>query len=385
MKKYLLIIGTYLIRGLLHLFCIFPVKKNRIIFNSKAWRQYSCNPRYITEYLQKNYPEKYDIVWAFREPEKFQFLAESGIKLCKTRTLKFYYYSMTSKISVTNATSAAEIPKRRGQYRINTWHGGGGGYKKIDYSGSIAFRPHLEMKETDLFCTSSETSLKFTVRQAFHHDGEYFKGTPRNDMLVNGDRTDLKKTVFDFFHLSPDTHIALYAPTFREGKDLRHKSKAYDYGLDYFQLQKALTEKFGGKWIVAIRFHTKITEYQIPESDKIIDATPYPDMQDLLTAVDVLLTDYSSSIWDFSFTYKPCLLFCSDLKEYEEKRGFNKPIRTWGFPIAQTNEELTEQIMNWNQEDFIQKMEHHHEENGSFEDGTATKRLCELIDKKCFG
>lgn len=384
MKKYLLIIGTYVIRALLHIFCIFPVKNDRIIFNSMIWKQYSCNPRFITEYLQEHYPRKFDIIWAFKEPEKFEFLKERGIKVVKTRSLKFYFYSMTAKISVTNATSAAELPKRRKQFRINTWHGGGGGYKKIDYSSQSAFRARLEMSEVDLFCTSSETSLHFTVREAFHHDGEFFRGTPRNDLLLNGPSPELKSQVFRSLQVDEDTKVALYAPTFREGKDIRHKSDNYDYGLDYERFHQALERSFGGRWVVAVRFHPKIKNYTLPEFPWLKDTTKYPDMQELLATVDLMMTDYSSSLWDFSFTKRPCILFCTDLKEYEEKRSFNKPITTWGFPLTQTNDELEHCILNWDQEDFCRKMDEHHRVNGSFEDGTATERLCKFIYDKAF-
>ena len=374
-----------IIRGLLHVYYIFPIRKNRVIFNSMTWKQYSCNPKYITEYLLANYPGKFEIIWAFEDPDKFAYLKEKGITTVKTRTPKYYKYRLTSRVSVCNVTMGSEVPPRKGQYRINTWHGGGGGYKRIDYSDEMAYWPAREMADTDLFCASSETSLKNTVRIAFKHEGEYFGGTPRNDMLVNNDRDDLRADVHKSLKLDDDTKILLYAPTYREGADIRHYSDKSDYGLDYLRLKKAMEDKFGGNWAIAIRFHPRVKDYTLPKEPGIVDATVYPDMQELLASVDAMVTDYSSSLWDFSFTGKPCIQFCEDLEEYKAKRGFNKPIEEWGFPIATSNDEMESIIENWDWDTFNKNMDRHHTENGSFEDGTATKRMCEIIYNKCFG
>lgn len=382
--KYVRILITYVIRFFLRCMCIFPIKKNRIVFNSMFWKQYSCNPRYISEYLEKNYKDKFEIIWSFKEPKKFEYLKERKIVICKVRTLRYYFYNMTAAVIVCNATIGAEIPHRKKQYRINTWHGGGGGYKKIDYGNTFKFRARLECRETDLYCASSQTSLENTVRIAFKHNGEFFGGTPRNDMLINGDREDIKNEVYRFLNIDKKKKIVLYAPTYREGANARnYDDKKYDYGLDYIRLKKSMETRFNGNWVVAVRFHPRISKYQLPDNEEIIDATKYPDMQELLATVDAMVTDYSSSLWDFSFTYKPCFLFCEDLEEYKEKRGFNKPIEEWGFPISLTNDELETKILLWDKNTHVANMDRQHIINGSFEDGHATERICKLISEKC--
>ena len=375
------IIVSEMLRIFLHVFYIFPIKQNRVIFCSYMGRHYSCNPKYVSEYLEKNYKGRFDLIWCFTEPDKYVFLKQRGIRVCKMRSMSFYYYRMTSKVLVNNSSFGAEIPKRKGQYNINTWHGGGGGYKRIINTGTEYYRSRREKGELDLICASSETSLKNTVRGAFQHEGEFFPGTPRNDMFINMDRDDIRQQVYDYFKLPAGTRIMLYAPTFREDDDLGKGQ--HDYGLDFDLLHKALVERFGGTWVIAVRYHPIIKNYTIPESPILMDATNYPEMQDLLYSVDAMITDYSSSLWDFSFTNKPCFLFCSDLKEYREKRGFNKPIEEWGFPVAETNEQLYERIIKWDKDEHLRNMDAHHADNGSFEDGKATQRLCQLIAEKC--
>lgn len=365
---------------LLRAFYIFPIKNNRIIFNSMMWSQYSCNPKYISESLLDT--NKYEIIWAFYDVNKFSYLKEKGYKLCKTRTLKYYYYRLTAKVSICNATMGSEIPHRKKQLWINTWHGGGGGYKKINYEGTMTYWPRKEMEITDLFCASSVTSYTNTVVGAFHHIGSYIKGTPRNDMFITNNDS-YYEDVRSFFKINNNTKICLYAPTYRDGKDVRHFSKNFDYGISYKTLHHALVERFGGEWMIVVRYHPRVKDYSIDKAEYIMDGTKYPDMQELMAGSDMLITDYSSSIWDFSFTYRPCILFCYDLDEYITLRGFNKPIQEWGFPIARNNEELEKEIKNWDALKHKRKMDEMHNINGSFEDGKATERVCSIIKEFC--
>lgn len=363
---------------------IFPIKKNRIMFNSYSGRQYSCNPKAVSEYLEKHYPEKYEIVWTFREPDKHMELADRGIKVCKTRSLKHYYYKLTSKVSVCNGTWGSEIPERKSQYDINTWHGGGGGYKRLYAQAKNMDSTKLKWYLLDagrysLMLASSQTSLKNTVRISLNHSGAALGGTARNDMLINRNRDDLYSMVKKALGMNLNDKLVLYAPTYREGK------QAEEYDIDFTAVTEALEMRFGGKWKAAVRFHYYIASQMADTNPKIINASDYPDMQELLYIADCVITDYSSLIWDYSFTCRPCLLYCTDLAYYENKRDFNKPIRTWGFPVCENNEELVNTILDFDEEDFYKKMHKHHEENGSFEEGHTTEDVCKIIDSVCYG
>ena len=67
-------------------------------------------------------------------------------------------------------------------------------------------------------------------------------------------------------------------------------------------------------------------------------------MQELLAAADMLITDYSSCIWDYSFLYRPCFLYTPDLREYLAKTGFYVDIHEWPFPICENMEDLEKQM-----------------------------------------
>ena len=84
-------------------------------------------------------------------------------------------------------------------------------------------------------------------------------------------------------------------------------------------------------------------------------------------------------MWDFSFTKKPCLLFCPDIEEYIQKRGFYTEPQKWGFPICKSNKELAEQIKAFDLIKYSEDVQKNHEYFESYETGTATKSICKII------
>ena len=103
-------------------------------------------------------------------------------------------------------------------------------------------------------------------------------------------------------------------------------------------------------------------------------------MQELLCAADILITDYSSCMWDFSLMYKPCFIYATDIDQYKQERDFYTPMSEWPFPIATNTDELINNILNFNQEEYVEKVKQHHKALGSFEDGHACERVCKLIE-----
>lgn len=171
------------------------------------------------------------------------------------------------------------------------------------------------------------------------------------------------------FGLSSDCRVVLYAPTYRDAGNIYEP-------IDIDAVIVALKEQFGGNWVCLMRMHYLGSTKK--EKSSVISATDYPDMQELLAASDVLISDYSSSIWDFSFTGRPCLLYTPDVDLYVEKRGLDTPINTWGFPVCKTNTSLCNQILHWDGNAYKKKMAEHHNRLGSCETGKAT----EMISKR---
>ena len=375
-------IFAYGIRFITRILYLFPIKKNRILFSAYDGKHVCCNPKAIFEYMITNYPKQFEYIWTLDKDEELDPYNKEKVIAVKMRSLRFYYMKATAKVCVCNAGSFPELPLRPTQFQINTHHGGGS-YK----TAGIAIRGantktnlkkiEWDAENTSIYLSSSRYFTEEVIRKQKKFDGEVYEyGMPRNDVLVNHTENKLKEKVYDYYKLADDIKIVLYAPTYR---DMNNQYES----IDVKKLINALTTKFGGKWVCMIRMHYLGKANGLTEL--VIWATDYPDMQDLLAASEVLVSDYSSSIWDFSFTGRPCLLYAPDSDLYVEKRGLDTPIETWGFPVCKTNEILCNEIMNWNQKKFSEKMEAHHKSLGSYETGKATELICKRICKECFG
>ena len=214
------------------------------------------------------------------------------------------------------------------QYLINTWHGGGA-YKKIendkpDANWATRKRAEFCAKNIQLIVSSCQAASDRLFRRAFLYHGEILKcGMPRNDFLVCGNTEQADQKVRQTYQIDRKYRILLYAPTYR--------SNGKNQMPDFTGVRKVLEEN-GEKWYVLYRAHRYSEDDSAgldPECSA--DVTDYPDMQELLAAADMLITDYSSCIWDYSFLYRPCFLYTPDLREYLAKTGFYVDIMSGRF------------------------------------------------------
>ncbi|MBF8969894.1 CDP-glycerol glycerophosphotransferase family protein [Streptococcus sp. NLN76] len=364
------------LRAILKPFTVIPVKQNRVIFESFAGEGYNCNPKYISLELLEQSNGSAEVIWAFTNPENFKSALPEDVKVCKYRSLKHIYYRLTSRVYVSNFLQAIEVPKNKKQIVIQTWHGGGS-YKTVGSAekgrqSPYIKRQNIQLKETDYFVSSSNYFRDEVVREQFGFRGETInKGMPRNDILINPRSDDRNSKIREKLGIAEDKIVVLYAPTWKQ-------TTGYYEELNVIRLKDSVKERFGRECEVLFRTHI----YGNQKLNNVKSVSDYPDMQELLLISDILISDYSSSIWDFSFTGKPCFLFTPDLKDYTENRGFDKDIFSWGFPVCSNNVQLDEAIKSYSEENFLKAMEKHHTDLESTESGVASKEITSLIFSK---
>lgn len=383
MKETVKFIIIKAIRIMMRLFWIFPVRSNRIVFMAFNAKQYACNPKYISEYLHKQYGSSFEMIWVFDQPEKFSYLQDKRITLVKNKTFRFFYDMATAHVIVTNTGLPSYLVFKKKQVLINTWHGSGA-YKRcgIDIDIDNVARKKLQMaaKDTDYMisgCRKFSEVMSHSIMLPIEKMLEV--GMPRNDVLMTP-HPELVKKVKEYYHILDDTHIVLYAPTYR-GSTLDAEKE--DESLQIEDCLSALSERFGGQWIAFYRVHYFLTS-SIPATEQVIDVSTYPDMQELLCAADVLITDYSSSMWDMSLTGKPCFIYATDIADYQQERDFYTPMKEWPFPVAQNNDELEFVIKNFDQQKYADDIKCHHDALGSRETGHASQTVGDFIYQKCF-
>ena len=179
---------TKIVRKLLKILYIFPVKCNRILFYSFSGKDFSDSPRYISEFIE-NKNIGYELVWAVNNPEEFQWLLDRGYKVIKYNSLAHLYYGITSKYIITNTGPYKALEYRKSQIIINTWHGGGA-YKKTGRDNPYKdkykrlYNEKFGQYGVKLFLSSSKAFTKYAIKGAFGYEGEIAEvGLPRNDIL----------------------------------------------------------------------------------------------------------------------------------------------------------------------------------------------------------
>lgn len=368
---------------------IFPTSKSRVLLINDMSPSFSDNLKYIGLELRKR-DESITIYYCGHTLNCFDQLKELNITPVIINSIKYFYYGMTSKVIVTNSGGISYLPLKKDQYVINTWHGGGA-YKKMGvdmYESSPLFRKDLLLaaRETSIYLSTCERFKNAFCKSMLASPAKFWEiGMPRNDMLINGD-SQKRSRIRQRLGLKSEEKLVLFAPTYRKPKDnYFNDSIAISYDIDCSRVCNALQKRFGGKWIFGFRFHPCVTNRTgLPEGN-VIDLTDYEDMQELLLVADVMINDFSSSMWDFMLTKKPCFIFAKDLQHYIETTSLYTPVEEWPFPIATSNEALETNIIDFSFEKYHNDCKKHYSDLGGSESGHATRLVCDRILELCKG
>lgn len=371
-------IPAYFIRTFL------PIRKGTVACWAWDFKQYSCNPRYLTEHLLEHAPQ-FDIYWIFRGsscPE-----TDSRIKCVKYRSWEYLKLMNTAEFLVTNTRTdflRRHCIKRPGQKYLMLWHGGVA-LKKIekDVEDRLSYTYIQKAKGDSANCDLMVSGCRFhteLIRSSFWYEGEILeKGLPRSDIFFDRDRhAEIREKIFSTFGIDKESRLVLYAPTFRNGKDTK------PYNIDWNQTQAELAGHFGSKVTVLIRLHPhligKVDISSFTDSPDVKDATRYHDMQELLCASDMLITDYSSTMFDFMLLRRPCLLYATDIEQYD--RGYYFDFKTLPFPLARTQEELIRNIREFDMTSYLASTDRFDkEEIGLEEKGDACHELALWMER----
>lgn len=375
------ILALNAVRLILKLLWVLPIKKNRIVFSSHSGSKYSCNPKYVYEYLRRA-RVGCDYIWILnKNPAQFSELQDS--RIVESGSLKYLYFMMTCKVFVTNDGFGGYLPLRESQLVINTWHGGGvykssglGGNSQLNPADVVSLR-HMSNSLT-WFVSSSKAFTENMARYYLVPEEKFLPvGMPRNDRLFQRSEYEAcSERVKKELGLNNAIRLVLYTPTFR-GAVQNGKN---DFELDVDRLLIRLEKKFGDKFVLLYRVHHSVKD--INKMANVLDVSDYSDVQILLAAADVLISDYSSILWDYSLTNKPCFIFAPDFDSYtSQDRGFSSKAETWPFPIATDNSTLDFNIKAYDQAHYDLALNDHYSNLVSYERGDATKILGDLILK----
>ena len=359
------------------IFSVLKINNKKVIVINFEGRGYWDNGKYICNELVKY---DYRIYWAAKKEYKESLPKE--IYYLKINSIWYLYHLATAKIWINNSRFPYWIRKRKKQFYIQTWHWCIG-FKKseADCEKSLSKYYVLSAKNDSKMASFFVSNSSFCTdyyKNYYWYDGDILEyGCPRNDIIINENK-DLIRKVRNFFWFSDSEKIWLYAPTFRKNSSLDI------YDIDFEMLVNELKSKFKGNWKLLIRLHPNISNLsnQLPGLNKnIINATNYPDMQELLVATDFLITDYSSCIFDYAISQKPAIIYASDIEEYKKDRDFAIKFEDSPFQIATNNKELKNIIDNFDISRYIGRLNKFYSDNGLNETGKSCEKIVKIINR----
>lgn len=363
-----------------------------IYFESFHGTQFSDNPKAIYEWMKQEYPE-YHLVWGVNKGQEKPFRDEK-VSYVLRFSIKWFLTMPRAAVWVINTRTPLWLTKNKKTIYLQTWHGTP--LKKIGRDIESISIPGYTKESYDQSFTEESKRWNYLVSPNFYST-EIFKGAfdfhgpvleigyPRNDILTKSkDNPVIKTKLKEKMGLPTNKRIILYAPTWRETANRKDGKYSFDTEFPFDDVMESVDENT----LVLVRMHYLVAkEIDFTQLDeRIIDVSESYDMSELLAISDLLITDYSSSFFDYAITDSPILFFMPDKKNYEEEiRGFYFPIEDClPGPIAETKKELIDRITQWHSNEAIKNKnyEQFKDEFTSLEKGNASKYIAETIIKK---
>lgn len=299
------------------------IDKKTILFESFAGKNFDDSPLSIFNSIKDDpYFREYKLIWILNEPDKFSI--PGAIKV-KNDSLRFFYYAMKSGIWIVNTSIERRLSfKRKGNFCINTWHGTPLKRVGIDIdSKQNLFRSKTQLP-ADLFLVQGDYEKKIFGRD-YRIPEHVFRSTglPRNDILVSKKNTGIRRSVRNTLGIE-NRFAILYAPTFRE-----YSNKAGAIKSDQYIKIKGLLKLLPDDFVVLFRAHSEVEEVINGNAliSKLINVSKYPVLNDLIIGSDLLVSDYSSILFDYAITDKPMIAYTDDFDEYQNSRGMYFDVR----------------------------------------------------------
>ena len=355
------------------------VKKNKVVLQSYYGRGLSDSPGAIAEELLRR--GGFELFWVVSSEEAKKTLPE-GIRPLKYRSAAFIFQMSTAGFWIDNSRKTVRKRKKPSQLYIQTWHGFALKRVEKDVEAALDSEYVRAAKVDAAMCDlmiSDSAQMSALYKKSFWYSGEILEiGLPRNDFLIGAgekEKLEIKRSL----GFGADDRLVLYAPTFRADGNLDC------YQLDYDALRKTLSARFGGEWTVLVKLHSNLEKFADSlrlGSEGVKNLSHYPDIQRLYVASDVLVTDYSSVMFDFMLTSLPCFLYAVDVEEYMKDRNFYIPLSKLPFELCRDDASLCEAVEKFDGEAYLERLNAFKARCGIIADGGAAKKTVDWMEKK---
>ncbi len=293
-----------------------------ILFGSFGGKSFNDSPRAIYQSMLSDPRFRdYHFVWAFSNPAQFRL---KHAKTIKNDTFSYFVTCMKARCWITNSSLERGLGIRgKHTYFVDTWHGTPLKKMGSDITSNEQVFSSKNSWNMDLFTTQCAYESRIFTR-AFHLKEGICQvvGLPRNDELAHADEAS-RRYCRGKLGLKDEQKVILYAPTFRDYVKNNSLQKVFAPPVDFANWRAVL----GDDTVVLVRAHYESVAEIDRNSKGIIDVSDWPSINELMIASDLLISDYSSVLFDYSIMERPMISFAYDYEEYEKERGMYFDIR----------------------------------------------------------
>jgi CDP-glycerol glycerophosphotransferase len=367
---------------------VYPIQSRRplrdaVLFVSWKGKQCTDNPRGIAEELRRRGDDR-EQIWVVND---YAIPVPAGGRAVLSGTEEYFEALARCRYVISNDDLEAYFRKREDQVYLQTWHGTplkriGFDVERPQFASGSAYLAHLagEVAKWDLLLSQNAFSTPI-LRRAFRYEGDICEaGYPRNDVLARGGE-DRAAGIRARLSIPDGKRVVLYAPTWRDNQFYASGRYRFDLRLDLERAWQAL----GSDHVLLIRGHHHFTnDVQTGTRPGFArNVTRYPDISELFLITDVLITDYSSVMFDFAPTGRPMVFFTYDLELYRDHlRGFY-----FGFeaeapgPLLATSDEVIGAVREAGQvaAGYASAYQAFAEKYCPLDDGKAGARVCDRL------
>lgn len=358
---------------LYQLFCILPVKQNKITFASDSRTDLSGNFEFVYQELL-NRDETFD----------FQFFLKESINTKKSiaEYVQMAYHFATSRQILIDDFYPIIYPLkiRKNADLVQLWHAVGAfktfGYSRIGLPGGPSPTSKNHRNYTKVIVSSDHIRKHYAEGFGVDIENVIATGVPRTDFFFDeAKKAEVRSSLYEEYPFLKGKKVILFAPTFRgNGQQSAH----YPFEvLNYDQLYQELNSEY----IFLFKIHPFVkNQINIPYqySEFFYDFSDFREINELLLIADVLITDYSSVCFEFALLQKPMIFFSYDVDEYIRTRDFYYEYFSFiPGPLARTCRELVSIVKN-NQYEF-EKLDSFVQYFFDELDGQSSKRVVDSI------
>ncbi len=368
-----------------------PIKKKTVLFECFLGQSYGDQPKYIyEEMLSRGMDKQYTLIWAFRK-NKMNLDVPGDCKKVAYLSLRYLWCVMRCETIVNNSRFPYFLVTNPKTVFLQTWHGTP--LKRLGLDQDEVHMPNTTTEKYKANIVRSSRQWDYMLSQnrfsterfcsafALKQEQIWEFGYPRNDILSLPDvkKQEIVSHVKQKLGIPADKRIVMYAPTFRDNDTKQAKyNHTFPFDLNDF------ANRLGDDTVLLLRLHYLVSQTVGKEisSKNIIDASAYPDITELYLIADLLITDYSSVMFDYAITHKPMLFYMYDLASYRDMlRGFYFDLSELPGPMVEDYEKMVCFAQNPTsyQAEYAEKYLKFRGKFNYLDDGKAAKRTVDQL------